>query len=116
MESKTSKAVLPLAILGGSVAGALAAFFLMKRELNRLGLRTAPAKRAVAPAATPVPVEPPVEEEVSSETIAIVSAVVAAFLGKSARVRSVRRIGPGVSSWVQQGRVSVQGSHYLGRS
>lgn len=44
----------------------------------------------------------------------VLSAAVAAFLGKRARIRSARLVGPDRSSaWAQQGRVFVQASHNL---
>jgi methylmalonyl-CoA carboxyltransferase 12S subunit len=104
---------------------------------DRLGLRNgepdevwddeeaglAPPPRSAAPepgtaaatvaqtAAAPAP-----SDEVTPEIIAVLSAAVAAYLGKRARVKSVRRVAQGgVSAWTQQGRVHIQGSHNLVR-
>lgn len=55
---------------------------------------------------------PPVErEELSEEILIALSAAVAAYLGKRARIRTVRLLGS--SQWAQQGRVSIQASHRL---
>jgi methylmalonyl-CoA carboxyltransferase large subunit len=66
-----------------------------------------PAPRAeVAPAK-------PVAEGISEEIMLVIAAAVAAFVGKSARVRSARYVQEGQSPWAQQGRVFVQASHNL---
>ena len=122
---KTSRLLLTSAILGGWAAGALTAAFLVRREIGKLragvpapagapGAKPAAAAR-VAPqpaAAAPVAEKP---EELSEETLAVISATIAAFLGKTARIRSVRMVpATAQSPWAQQGRVYVQGSHNLG--
>jgi methylmalonyl-CoA carboxyltransferase large subunit len=78
----------------------------------------APAKEPViqAPVAAPAPV-PTQPEEVTHETLAIISAAIAAYLGKTVRIRSARRLSPDErSTWAQQGRVYIQASHNLGMS
>jgi len=57
------------------------------------------------------PAAPPEPEEVSEEILLALSAAVAAYLGKRARIRTVRLLGS--SQWAQQGRVSIQASHRL---
>ena len=54
---------------------------------------------------------------VPPETLAVIVASVTAFLGKKVRVRSVRRIQTPypANPWAKQGRVTIQGSHNLGR-
>jgi len=72
---------------------------------------------AAAPA--PLPVEKPAapaetieEPAVTPEVVMLISAAIAAYLGKHARVKSIRRIGPqGFNPWSQQGRVTIQASH-----
>jgi len=54
--------------------------------------------------------EPPVEG-ISEEILLVISAAVAAFLGERAHIRQVRLTRS--SAWAQQGRVSIQASHYL---
>jgi outer membrane murein-binding lipoprotein Lpp len=55
-------------------------------------------------------------DEPKPETLAVITAAATAYLGKAARIRSVRLV-PGatesVSPWSQQGRVIVQTSHNL---
>jgi methylmalonyl-CoA carboxyltransferase large subunit len=65
---------------------------------------------APAPAAAP---KPAAVEGISEEIMLVIAAAVAAFVGKSARVRSARYLHEGQSSWAQQGRVFVQASHNL---
>jgi hypothetical protein len=113
LERTTARQVLP-AILGGSAAGALAAFFLVKWEVGRLRPRPQPEiSEDDAPAAAVA--ELAEAEEVSPGVLSVISAVVAAYFGKSARVTAVRPVRTGPSAWVQQGRASVQGSHQLAR-
>jgi methylmalonyl-CoA carboxyltransferase large subunit len=72
---------------------------------------------APAPAATPAATAAPattLDEELSPEIIMVLSAAVAAFLGKKARIRQVRRIPTvGFNPWAQQGRATIQASHNL---
>lgn len=121
---KTSRLLLTTAILGGWAAGALTAAFLVRREIGKLragapapakapGAKPAAAAR-VAPQPAPAP-EAQKPEELSEETLAVISATICAFLGKTARIRSVRMVpATAQSPWAQQGRVYVQGSHNLG--
>ncbi len=86
------------------------------RELEaRLGGKngaTAPAAAAAAPAPAPAPQAASAkEEELSPEILMVISAAIAAFLGKKARIRRVRRATPGMNPWAQQGRVNIQASH-----
>ncbi len=58
------------------------------------------------------------EEEVSPDMLVIIAAAVTAFLGKKVRIRSAKRLASPyeiINPWSQQGRVSVQASHLLGR-
>jgi hypothetical protein len=114
LEPTTARRVLPAAIIGGSAAGALAAFFLVRWEVGRLRPKTRleVIEEDDAPAAAAAPA---VAEEISPEVLSVISAVVAAYFGKSARVTAVRPVRAAPSPWVQQGRVSVQGSHHLAR-
>jgi methylmalonyl-CoA carboxyltransferase large subunit len=120
--------VVPLAVGGGWAAGALTAWYLVRREVEKLraALEPAPAPApappqqaaavaAPAPVPAPAPVAAKEEEEIPEEVLMVLSAAVAAFLGKRARVRAVRVVRPGLSAWAQQGRVSIQASHRLAR-
>jgi len=54
------------------------------------------------------------DEEVTPEMLVVIAAAVTAFLGKRVRVRSANKLTPpreAVSSWSQQGRSLVHGSH-----
>lgn len=114
----SAKTWLPLAIAGGGATGALAAFYIVRRELRKTqGAPDAAPKPEPREAVEPAPAakEEPAHE-VSPETVAIISAAVAAFLGKTARVRGIRPARAAAASpWSQQGRVSIQGSHILAR-
>lgn len=66
-----------------------------------------------APPAPKIEPKPPVPEAVPEEIMLVIAAAVAAFVGKSARVRSARYVHEGQSPWAQQGRVFVQASHNL---
>ena len=98
---------------------------LERRLRNELQIGRAPSEAPLPPAsssAAPTPASQPsaavaesAAEEVTPETLAIISAVTAAYLGKRARIRRVRRVSaPGFNPWSQQGRVYRQGSHNLG--
>jgi methylmalonyl-CoA carboxyltransferase large subunit len=114
----TSKSLLPLAIAGGGATGAVAAFFIARRELRKAQPAHSGAAAQPEPRAAGEPERPAAAaaEELSPETLAIISAAVSAFLGKTARVRGIRPARPAAASpWSQQGRVHIQGSHVLVR-
>jgi methylmalonyl-CoA carboxyltransferase large subunit len=71
------------------------------------------AAPAPLPAEKPaVPAETIEEPAVTPEVVMLISAAIAAYLGKHARVKSIRRIGPqGFNPWSQQGRATIQASH-----
>jgi methylmalonyl-CoA carboxyltransferase large subunit len=111
-------------------AGALTARAVVRREFERRDAEQArkppvpvpmPAPAAAAPVAAapvavpmPVPVAAPAPpEELSPEILTVLTAAVAAFLGKRARIRSVRPKTASADAWAQQGRVFVQASHNL---
>ena len=87
----------------------------MEERIGRLELQIAetavkPVASAPAPAPAPVQAAPKKEEE-----LMVIAAAVAAFMGKKARIRRVRRSVPGgMNPWAQQGRVSIQASHNVG--
>ncbi len=80
-----------------------------------------PEAAVVIPKAETKPVAQPqaaapktaVVDGISEEIMLVIAAAVAAFVGKSARVRSARYLQEGQSPWAQQGRVFVQASHNL---
>jgi methylmalonyl-CoA carboxyltransferase 12S subunit len=56
---------------------------------------------------------PPPKHAISEDRLIAISAAVAAFLGERVRIRQIRLIRS--NAWAQQGRVSVQASHWLHR-
>ena len=72
-----------------------------------------PAKVEVPKAEAKPQPQPPQVEGISEEIMLVIAAAVAAFVGKSARIRSARYVNEGQSPWAQQGRVFIQASHNL---
>ena len=70
--------------------------------------RISPAKPAAAGQALS-----PAKPVLSEDRLIAISAAVAAFLGERVRIRQIRLIRS--NAWAQQGRVSVQASHWLHR-
>ncbi|ABF42025.1 hypothetical protein Acid345_3024 [Candidatus Koribacter versatilis Ellin345] len=70
---------------------------------------------ASKPTATAEPA-PPKPAAIPEEIMLVIAAAVAAFVGKSARIRSARYMHEGQSPWAQQGRVFIQASHNLRNS
>jgi len=123
--------VIPAALAGGWIAGAITARFIVRREIEKLHLPAAgngaappqpvpePVRSQPLPAPIPQPQPAPaaqVSDQLDEEILMVLTATVAAFLGKTARIRRARLLSTGASSnpWGQQGRVYVQGSHNLG--
>jgi methylmalonyl-CoA carboxyltransferase large subunit len=82
----------------------------IRQELARLAERVAALEGAAGPKALPS-APPPAAEGLSEELVLVFGAAVAAFLGKRPHIRQIRLLGS--ASWVQQGRVTIQGSHAL---
>ena len=55
----------------------------------------------------------PAKLVISEDRLIAISAAVAAFLGERVRIRQIRLVRS--NAWAQQGRVSVQASHWLHR-
>jgi methylmalonyl-CoA carboxyltransferase large subunit len=53
--------------------------------------------------------------EISEETLHIIAAAVAAYLGKRATIKIVRRVSDEENAWRTQGRVTVAASHRMPR-
>ena len=87
----------------------------MEQRMGEMEARlpaAAPAAVSAQPAPAPKPQAPRQEEAISEEILMVIAAAVAAFLGKKARIRKVRRVTEfGLNPWSQQGRVSIQASH-----
>lgn len=68
-------------------------------------------------ASSPAPEEaPPHDHAVTPDKLVIIAAAISSFLGKKIRIRSARMLQSPyeiVNPWSQQGRVSVQASHFL---
>lgn len=84
----------------------------MRQQLARQSEMLAKLSAPVPPA------EAPAEEKaaVTPDVLVIISAAVSSFLGKKIRIRSARMLQTPyeiVNPWSQQGRVSVQASHWL---
>jgi methylmalonyl-CoA carboxyltransferase large subunit len=83
-------------------------------EVQKPETAAVPVAKAGPPKPAPKAQTPPAATEALSEEIMLViAAAVAAFVGKSARIRSARYVHEGMSPWAQQGRVFVQASHNL---
>lgn len=85
----------------------------LKRAEKAPVAEPAPAKPAAVPQPSEAPAKPAAPEAVPEEIMLVIAAAVAAFVGKSARIRSARYLYEGMSPWAQQGRVFVQASHNL---
>lgn len=82
-------------------------------ELSRRVMESS-RETAAAPAATQTAVAD--QKAVSPDVLVIIAAAVSAFLGKKIRIRSARMSQSPyeiINPWSQQGRVSVQASHFL---
>lgn len=109
-----SNAVLEETAVDARIADLTAQLRAMEERLRSLEARFAPPLAApVAPAPAPKPAVPKQQEEpISEEILMVIAAAVAAFMGKKAKIRRVRRMTEfGVNPWSQQGRVSIQASH-----
>ena len=71
----------------------------------------------LSPVSPAAPREVPAHEKpVTPDVLVVIAAAVSAFLGKKIRIRSARMLQSPyeiVNPWSQQGRVSVQASHFL---
>jgi methylmalonyl-CoA carboxyltransferase 12S subunit len=82
-------------------------------QLESAGLKppvveeTLPVEAPPQPEPLPVPAKP----EITEEELIAVSAALAAYLGVRVRIKQIRLLSS--HAWAQQGRVSIQASHYL---
>lgn len=82
----------------------------MQAKLDRLLAHEGVAVQPAPPA--PRPARP--KREVSEETLYVLSAAIAAFLGKKAKIKTVRPLGAySTENWGLQGRVAIMGSHNI---
>ena len=57
----------------------------------------------------------PQDEELNEEVLEVIAAAVAAYLGKRATIRVIRRVNER-DTWRLQGRAALQGSHAMPRT
>jgi methylmalonyl-CoA carboxyltransferase 12S subunit len=110
MARLTTKA---LAEILEKVQGQLAA---LSERLDRLETQ-APKPAAAAEPAVPQTKQPdpePPRPEIAEEELIAISAALGAYLGVRVRIRQIRLVSS--PAWAQQGRVSIQASHYLPHS
>ena len=69
------------------------------------------AATAVPVATEPPPAIKPVSPEFTEEEILAISAALSAYLGVRVRIRQIRLLSS--QAWAQQGRVTIQASHFL---
>jgi methylmalonyl-CoA carboxyltransferase 12S subunit len=81
-------------------------------------LEAAGPKQPAALETLPVPVTPEaalppaaVKEEITEEELIAISAALGAYLGVRIRIKQIRLLSS--HAWAQQGRASIQASHYL---
>jgi methylmalonyl-CoA carboxyltransferase 12S subunit len=77
------------------------------------GKRVEAVGQALPPANAAPTAEGAAHPVLSEERLVAISAAVAAFLGERVRIRQIRLLRS--NAWAQQGRVSVQASHWLHR-
>ncbi len=80
-------------------------FEALKAELAEL--------RAQLARLAPAPGAPLVEPGIPEEIVPVIAAAVAAFLGKRATIRIIRRVHDESGVWRQQGRATVTASHKM---
>ncbi len=58
--------------------------------------------------------KPPAQtQEITPEVVEVIAAAVAAFLGKRATIRFIRRANESIDPWRTQGRVSIQAARQI---
>ena len=53
------------------------------------------------------------EPKISEDLITVIAAAVAAYIGKKATIRFIRRVADETAVWQEYGRTSISGSHAL---
>jgi len=90
----------------------------LEQQSKTLAELSARVAGGIAPA-QPQPVvsrTQPAETEISADTLLIIAAAVTVFLGKKVRIRSAKMLQSPyeiINPWAQQGRVTLQASHWL---
>jgi methylmalonyl-CoA carboxyltransferase large subunit len=55
----------------------------------------------------------PVDAKISEDLVTVLAAAVAAFLGKRATIKFVRRVQPETGAWLDHGRATIVASHRM---
>jgi methylmalonyl-CoA carboxyltransferase 12S subunit len=102
-----------LAALLERVQEQLAALSERVETLEAAGLKPPAVEEPLPIQATSVPEPPPepAKPEITEEELIAISAALAAYLGVRVRIKQIRLLSS--HAWAQQGRVSIQASHYL---
>ena len=82
-------------------------------QLEAAGPKQSTIEETIPVSVTPETAPPPtpVKEEITEEELITISAALAAYLGVRVRIKQIRLLSS--HAWAQQGRVSIQASHYL---
>jgi len=82
-------------------------------QLEAAGPKQPAALETIPVPVTPEPAPPPAprKEEITEEELIAISAALGAYLGVRIRIKQIRLLSS--HAWAQQGRVSIQASHYL---
>ena len=82
-------------------------------QLEAAGPKQSTVEEAIPAPATPetAPQPAPPKQEITEEELIAISAALAAYLGVRVRIKQIRLLSS--HAWAQQGRVSIQASHYL---
>lgn len=89
----------------------LAALSERVEKLEAFGPKSPAAEQPVPVHAAPEIPEAPPKTEITEQELIAVSAALAAYLGVRVRIKQIRLLSS--HAWAQQGRVSIQASHYL---
>jgi methylmalonyl-CoA carboxyltransferase large subunit len=102
-----------LAVALERIQAQLAALSERVEKLEAAGLKPSAIEEPLPAQATsgPEPPPAPAKPEITEEELIAISAALAAYLGVRVRVKQIRLLSS--HAWAQQGRVSIQASHYL---
>jgi methylmalonyl-CoA carboxyltransferase 12S subunit len=91
----------------------LAALSERVERLEAAALKPGIQEESLAVQAAPAPEPPPepAKPEITEEELIAISAALGAYLGVRVRIKQIRLLSS--HAWAQQGRVSIQASHYL---
>jgi methylmalonyl-CoA carboxyltransferase 12S subunit len=83
------------------------------KHLEAAGLKPLEVEETLPVQASPEPkpLFEPAKPEITEEELIAISAALGAYLGVRVRIKQIRLLSS--HAWAQQGRVSIQASHYL---